>query len=222
VRHLELDPERAGQPVAKLGLVEVAGGLGVPVDGTAVDRTEPALLVLGHVGHKHVGVKGRITGTRGAMGEGRGHEARGRHELDPSPSSAKEGRVVLEVAERGLGGAGVGGRHMSAHLRISERPQERHRLRGLEGEIEARRAPPGTAGPAHELGVADRIAAVQDRAKLIGSDQAAEAEPICAAPEPASGLLAIAQVVVLGAGGDGGEVVVGASRAEASDAEHRC
>ena len=43
VRLLELDPERAGQPLAKLGLVEVAGGLGMAVDGSAVDRSEPAL-----------------------------------------------------------------------------------------------------------------------------------------------------------------------------------
>jgi hypothetical protein len=56
----------------------------------------------------------------------------------------------------------------------------------------------------------------RDGAKVIGSDEGGEAERVGAAPEPAPGLLALAQVVVLGARGDGREVVVGASRAEAS------
>jgi hypothetical protein len=162
----------------------------VAVEGSAVDRSEPAFVVIGHVCHEHVGVKGRIAGARGAMGEGRGHKAGGRHQLHAAPSPAKEGRVVLEIGQRRLDGTGVGGQHLGAHLMISERTEERHRLRRLEGEIKARCARPVAAGPAHELGPVGRIAAVQAGAKVIGSDEAGEAERVGAAPEPAPGLLA--------------------------------
>jgi hypothetical protein len=82
---------------------------------------------------------------------------------------------------------------MSAHVRISERAEKRHRLGRLEGEVEARRARPGTAGATHELGAIDRIAAVQDGAKVIDVDNAGETERDSAALEPAPGLLALPQ-----------------------------
>ena len=57
---LPLDAEAAGQLVAKLGLVEVAGGLGVLVDRRVVEAGPAAVRTLGRVGDEDVRVELRI------------------------------------------------------------------------------------------------------------------------------------------------------------------
>ena len=54
------DTEAAGQLVAELGLVEVAGGLGVPIQPGCVQRSPAAVVGLDGVGDQHVRVQQRI------------------------------------------------------------------------------------------------------------------------------------------------------------------
>ena len=65
---------RLGQLVAKLGLVEVAGGLGVVVDRRVVEAGPAAVGSLGRVGDQDVGVELGVAVARGAVAEGGGEE----------------------------------------------------------------------------------------------------------------------------------------------------
>ena len=74
-RRLPLDAEAAGQLVAQVGLVDVAGGLGVVVDRRVVEAGPAAVRSLGRVGDEDVGVELGVAVARGAMEVGGGEEA---------------------------------------------------------------------------------------------------------------------------------------------------
>src|SRR5690606_37499758 len=61
---------------------------------------------------------------------------------------------------------------------------------------------------------------VEDTAQLVAGDVAGETEALGAPAEPAARRLAGADVVLLGATGDGVEVVVGPAGGELADAQH--
>ncbi len=99
----------------------------------------------------------------------------------------------------------------------SERPGQRDRLRGREGQVEAGdRLAAGRGLQAERLAV-DRIATGQHRDELVGLDLAVEAEIPGGVAEPVALGLALAGVVVLGPFGDLVEVVAVLAGAELAD-----
>jgi hypothetical protein len=65
------DAECAGELVAEVGLVEVAGGLRVLVQESSVEGSPFAVDAFGHVRHQPVGVQMRVPGPARAMPEPR-------------------------------------------------------------------------------------------------------------------------------------------------------
>ena len=76
-------PEAAAQLVAQMGLVDVAGGLGVVIDRRVVEPGPAAVRPLGRVGDQDVGVELGIAVARGAVGVGGGEVAVAVDELVP-------------------------------------------------------------------------------------------------------------------------------------------
>src|SRR5690606_33706655 len=71
-----------------------------------------------------------------------------------------------------------------------------------------------------EQGAAVGPGTVENAAQLVAGDVAGQAEALGAPAEPAARRLAGADVVLLGAAGDGVEVVVGPAGSELADAQH--
>src|SRR5439155_11934424 len=64
-----LQAEVAGEGVAEMGLVEVTGGLGLDIQGAAVERRPASVWPEGEIGHQDVGVQVGIAGPTGAVAE---------------------------------------------------------------------------------------------------------------------------------------------------------
>jgi hypothetical protein len=128
---------------------------------------------------------------------------------------------ALHVGEGGGYGFAVGGGHLRPGAVAAERPGERHRLGGREGEIEAGdRAAPGDVAQAERL-AGHRVAAGQHRGQALGVDLAVEAEVRRDGTDPVALRLTLAGVVVLGAFGDLFRVVALLAGAELPDREHQ-
>ncbi len=103
-----LDPESAGELFSELGLIEVAGRLGVAVEEASVERAPLTVVAVNQVRHQCVGMKKRIAGARGPVAEGSRHES-GRVDRDDAVGPpAPEGGVAFEVVEGEEDGRVVG------------------------------------------------------------------------------------------------------------------
>jgi hypothetical protein len=142
-----------------------------------------------------------------------------RHRLDPARAAAGEPRRPLQVADRGVHRRVRGG-HLLGRLTVTERPKQRHGLRGPEGVIEPRHLP---GRMRCELLTGVGVAGVEHRPQLLGGDLTSHAEGVGAVAEPPSRLLAAGEVVALHpvALRDGGEVVVRPPRGHPPDVQHR-
>jgi hypothetical protein len=97
---LPLDSERPGQLVAKVRLIDVAGGLGVFVDRGVVEAGPFAVWALGRVGDQDMGVELRIAVARGAVRVGDGDESAAFDEDGTAFAPAGQAGVGLHVFQR--------------------------------------------------------------------------------------------------------------------------
>jgi hypothetical protein len=218
---LPLDPEAAGQLMAKVGLVDVGGGLGVVVDRRVVEAGPAPVRSLRRVGDQDVGVQLRIAVARGAVEVARGQVAVALDELRASGSAPRPARLALHVAEGGGDRFAVGSFNFDGGDGSAQAPQQGDGLGGGESEIEAgnRAAGRDAAHPDQRLPVY-RVATGQHRFELRGLNLAGEAQVLGGVAKPFPGDLALAGVVVLSAFGDLVEVVALLSFAELSDGQH--
>ena len=212
-----LHAEPVRETVAELGLVEVAGGGLVAIQGPAVEGAGAPVGAAAEVGHQDVGVQRRIERPRDPVAEGGGHQALGRDLLASGVSAPKQGGLPFQIVQGGGHRVLVGRDHQVLQARVAQRVQERHRLRRAEGQVVARHAL--AAGRRAGECLAVGTAAGQDGAQVIGRHLAAEAEGGGALAEPHPRRLAGAQVVVLDALGHRLQVVLGAGRGELADGE---
>ena len=128
----------------------------------------------------------------------------------PAPPPPHPSGFVLVDGEGSVDGGIVGSAHLPADLGGAEGKQEGDRLGGGEGAVEARH--PVRASAADERSPV-AVTAGEDVAQLPAVDVTGEAEAFGSTADPAAGRLARAEVVLLRALGDGGEVVVGSPAA---------
>jgi hypothetical protein len=137
-----LDPQLAHELGPELGLEDVAGGLGVLIEGGAAPgggEREPGAVArgFGQVGDEDVGVEGGVAGTAHAMAEGHGDEAGAGLDHLAAAAALHEAGLALEVADPGGDGAVVGGEDRLAGLRVAEGVDQRDRLGGGEADVVA-------------------------------------------------------------------------------------
>jgi hypothetical protein len=91
--------ERLGEPATERGLVEVAGGPRVGVQGAAVKRRGASF---GHrgVGDHCVGVQLGIAGARAPMPKRRNLQAVAAEYTMPATPATRPGRVALDIPQR--------------------------------------------------------------------------------------------------------------------------
>jgi hypothetical protein len=192
------DPEPAGELMAEVGLVEHPGGLGVQEDPPRLQRPPHAIVRRAdEVRDEHVGVQQRIAGTGGAVPEPGRDQPVHLDPFGPARPATGPGGFPLEVADR-CRDRGVVCRHdLVGHVRVAEPPQQRHRLRGAEGQVESRHLP-GRMCCQPLAGL--RVVAGQHPPQRLAGDLTVEPDQLEAAAEPPSRRLPSADVVVLRAG----------------------
>ena len=213
------DAEATRQLSAELGLVEVADRLGPGIQGPGVERGPAAVGRRVHdVGDHHVGMEMRIASAGCPVPERGGDEAVG---FDPlgaglaAPGPGGHGLEELDAAgDRGV----VRVSHLVGGLRITQGVEERHRLGRAERGVEARNARSALAASERVTGL--RVRAVQHVVEGVGVDDSGEAEPLGATADPLAGGLFGAGVVLLGASGDGVEVVLLLTGSKLAEAQH--
>src|SRR5581483_7562606 len=95
------DPRQAlADRVAEVGLVEVAGGLGVDVEGAAVEARVAPVGPLGEVGGDDVGVELWVLGAAHPVAVGRGDEALASEAHTTTPAAPNAARLALQVGQR--------------------------------------------------------------------------------------------------------------------------
>jgi hypothetical protein len=104
------------------GLIEEAGGAGLPVEVAAIQRRPAPVRSSREVPRDDVRVQQRVAGARRAMGEGSGHEALASDLHDPAAPSAGAARLALHVAHRLRDGRVVAGPQLLGYRRIPDRP----------------------------------------------------------------------------------------------------
>ncbi|MFN8160586.1 MAG: hypothetical protein U0R52_06010 [Solirubrobacterales bacterium] len=201
-----IDPELAGQLGPQLGLEDVAGGLGVPIDRRAALRRgqgEPAPVALcpGQVGNQDVGVEGRVAGAAHPVAEGHRDEAPPGLDRLAAASSLHEAGLGLEVGDAGGDGAVVGGEESLPGLLRAEGVDQRDRLRRGEADVVGEHrllgalAPLGVGeaagrGAAQEHRVTCGVVALEDRGVGGAIELAFEAELRGELAEPLAGSFA--------------------------------
>src|ERR1700674_2493813 len=108
--------------------------------------------------------------------------------------------------------------HLVRGLRITQGVEERDRLGCAEGGVKARYA--WSSLTASERVTGPRVGAVQHVVEGVGVALPGEAEPLGATADPVAGGLFGAGVVLLGASGDGVEVVLLLTGSELAEAQH--
>lgn len=152
------------------------------------------------------------------MAERRGDEAVAGDAFVAARAAPGHGRVPLHVVERRVDGGLVCRADVSRERVVAEPVEDADRLGRRERQVEA-----GDARAAPALGqrfTAPRVRAVEREAEPVALDLATDPELARSAAHPASGRLAGAGVVVLGALGDSLEVVALLPLAELSDRQH--
>jgi hypothetical protein len=210
------DAEAPSQLVAKMRLVDVAGGGRVLVDRRVVEPGPSPERPLGRVGDEDVGVELWVAGARGAVDIARREKAVALDELMPSGAAAGPAGGLLEVVETRPHRLGVGGFDLGGDGMAAERPGQGDRLRRREGQVESRDGATPNMAEAERL-PGCRIVPGQHRHQLGGLDLALQAEILGGVADPVALGLPLAGVVVLGAFGDLAEVVVLLTAAELAD-----
>jgi hypothetical protein len=165
-----------------------------------------------------VGVKLGIAGAAHPVAKGGAHKAPAAGRGVAVAPKAGERRLALQIAERGADGALVRFSDPIRGLAVTDRPQHADRLRRREGDVEAGHAV--LAQVARQRLAAARIKGIEDRVELGALDLAGELELVGAGAAPAPRRLALARVVVLGAGGDRVQVIGLLAPAELADRDH--
>lgn len=213
---LEERPDRPRQLVAQDGLVDKAGGAGLPVDRSSVERRPSTVRPFCDIGDKHVGVERRVTKPARPMPETGGDEAVTVGRLVAGVPAPDLARVTFQVGDGCVDGALVAAHHGFSRRFVAESPHEGHRLRRREREVEA-----GERGRRRAKGLPGRrVVASENRAEVVGADVTSEADRGCARTEPAARCLPSVEVVVLGAVKDLLEVIRLLPDAELADAQH--
>jgi hypothetical protein len=128
--------------------------------------------------------------------------------------------VVLHVGEPVFDRLVVGGDDLPLDLRASQRIEDRHRLRGAEGEV-VRAHLVGTGRRPTERPIrVRRISEADELAELTILDRPPQLKGLGAATKPGALGLTAESVVVLPRVGDGLLVVVGHLLVELADAQH--
>lgn len=211
---LPVDPEPAGQLRPQHGLVEVGGGLRLPVHQPAIQRPPPAARVH-EVGDQNMGVQQRVPGPAGAMPEHRRHQPLALHHFAAARTSAGHARMPLQIGHALADRQVMGGGDLPGHVRGAEGVEQRDGLRGPERQIEPRCPPPRSG-----QGLPVRGAAGEDRTQIIGRHLPAQAEQPDPGTDPDAGRLTRGQVVVLHAVRDLGQVVLLPARRQLPNAHH--
>ena len=218
-RQLEAHPQPLDQAPTQEGLVDGRGRLGVGEQAGAVDAGPPAVGPGGGVGDQDVGVQLGVAGPAGVVDEGGRHHPPARLEAHPfavDASPAHPAGVGLQVLDGSCHRRVVGGDHRPHVVAVAQGEQDRDRLGGGEGGVVA-----GAEHPAVAQVTAVGPAPGEQGPQVVGIDGPRQAERLGAAPQPAAGHLAPAQVVLLGAEGDGLDVVAGrVRRSQREDAQH--
>ena len=212
------DAEPAGELITQMGLVEVAGGLGLPIQLPAIQRAPaPVVRRAGGVGDQHMGVQQRIGGPRRAVPECRPDKPLPSDLLGPAGPAAGPARRPLQVAERRLDGGVVGTAGLVGDLVVAEPVEQRHRLGGAEGQVEPGHRPLHLREQPRPV---FRVLADEDGGELLAGHPPRQAERLDPGAEPDAGGLAAAEVVVLHPGRDGGQVVALRAGGELADVQH--
>jgi hypothetical protein len=220
-----LHAELAGELGPELGLEDVAGGLGVQIEGRAPHgggEREPAAVALGpgQVGDEDVGVEGGVAGPRHAVAEGHRDEALAPLDLLAAPAALNEAGLGLEVADAGGDGAVVGPEDLLADPLVAEGVDQQDRLPRGEADVVGEHRLLGALAPggvgegagrraAHQHPAGAGVAALEDGGVGGAVDAALEAELLGLLAEPLTRGLAGLRVVVLGAVGHGLDPVAG-------------
>jgi hypothetical protein len=149
------------------------------------------------------------------MAERGGHETGAVQGLGPVVAEADTAGVVLQPLDRSGQCYLAGGDDAIRQLR-AQCGQDRDGLRDREREVEPRHRAIGGS----ENGTV-RGGAGEDLAELFGRNFAVEIEHVGAPARPPAGRLATADVVVLGAPGDGVEVVALAAWSQLGQRQHQ-
>jgi hypothetical protein len=163
-------------------------------------------------------VEVRITGPRGAVTK-RGADETFRLVTFTAASSAARPRPLgLEHTYRGGHRSVVRVANLVRSFGIAQREQQRHRLRRAKGRVEPRYL--GRPLRAGQSLTRPRVPALEHVVERLGIDLADQSEPRCRAPGPLARCLLRTGVVLLGAGGDRGQVVLLLAGCQLSQAQH--
>jgi hypothetical protein len=188
-----------GAPVDRIGRRPV------PVQVATIQRRPATIRPLHPVRHDHMGMQQRIARPRGAVVEPDRQQPVAVHVFVAAMPAARAD-VVLQVRQRLRGRLVVGLQHVTGDLGVSEAVQQRHALGRPQHQIECRNAM-FAVGAAKELaGVG--VAAVEHPHERLGGRDAALAERLGAAAEPAAWWLSVAGQVLFAVFGDLADVVV--------------
>ena len=212
------DAEPAGELVAQVGFVEVAGGGRVQVERATIQRPPGPVGALGHVRHQQVGVQMGVPGPAGAMPEPGRDEPVDLDLVDAVLPGSGPGGLPFEVVEGGVDGRIVRVAHRSGRVGIAEPGQDRHGLGSPEGQVETGDL---AAGEPAELLARGRVLAGPDGVEVVSGDVAIEAERSRRSAGPAAGGFADTAVVLVDSVGHGLEVVALAGQLDLADTEHR-
>ena len=216
-----LDTQAPGELVTQRRLVDEATGPAVVVEQGAVEGAETVIGTLGHVGHEQVRVQLGVAGPAGAMAEGGHDEPFAAHVIDAVVAPPAHGGVVLGVGDGLRRRRLVGGRHLRLHVRPAEGVQKRDRLRGRQGDVEARAGIATLAAPPRQQALAGGgVGGAEDELQGLPVHLSGQAQVLGQPSVPATWGLARADVVVLHAIGDRLQVVVVFPRGQLPDAEH--
>jgi hypothetical protein len=134
---VEHEAKARGEFAAERGLEHRLAGVALTVESTGVEGSATSVGTFGDVEDGPVEVDAGVAEAAGPMEEDRAHEAISRFLLDAAVTSAHETSGALQVALDLVPG---GVERVFDLLRVilgAQRPDQRHRLRRREGEIEA-------------------------------------------------------------------------------------
>ena len=191
-----LHPEALGQLPPEMRFVQVPDRRQPRVQRPGIERRPPIIARgVGKVGHHHMGVQVRVTGSRRAVPERRGNEPVAIQHGVAGLAPPNPARHLLKDLQRSTDRRVGRVADLVGHLRRPEREQQGHRLGGTEGGIEPRhhRHRPAPGQPID----ASRIHMVEDVRQRLGIDLPRQPEQRRGGAAPLTRRLLGAGVVLL-------------------------